>query len=122
MRVSEHLVDVSLRRLDLLLQLEDADHAVIQNDHIATTLLARQFLLEDGRIFLRQIVRVDELAALCLQPGNRLIHRSHLLSPTIPHEVLQPQPHDARLSAVERGLVELAAAGRHRRSAQTLAP
>lgn len=91
-RVRGSLVDVSLRRLQLTLQLNDEDAAADEQQRVWPSRLHRQFVFEDRGIVPRQLIAKENLFDLVLQSGNRVRPGPLLLWRCVGDEVPQPLP------------------------------
>jgi len=108
-RVAEDLIDVGLGGSLLPLQLEHDHHAILQNDDIRTARLPRQLIFQNRRVGPGRVVRIDQLAALPLQPGDRALPGADLLGSRVADELFEPQAYDAGRRAVEARQVGLPA-------------
>lgn len=81
------------------LQFQHRDATALEHDDVGPARIARQFILEDRRIFVCRRIAHPELATLPLQPGNRLVPRSNLLGCRFRDELLQLEASDSRLGA-----------------------
>lgn len=105
-RVGVDLVDVGAAELVGLLELEDDDGPVLQDQDVGSpTGLARQHVLEDGRVGARGRMERDHLRALLPQHGELLPPGADLVGGRVGEERHETGEDGLRLDRDERGEV-----------------